>query len=216
MGTPVLWLELTMSKQLWLEKSNLEANTKSIAFFARSFKQLAEAGKPLKDEACLKATRAFWNTIPDSEKPDPANAKAFTAFADKIFTENAPAYDPVCLASLEGFLESYGAGDDLLTATLKSARAFFVEFQKGDTSIPADSACAAATLAYAEEISKKPSAPNAAGMIAYIAEAIKNGERRLDPVCGEATLAYWDAFIASNLKPSHINTSIQCNDKMYK
>ena len=84
-----------------------------------------------------------------------------------------------------------------MTATLKSARAFFVEFQKGDTTIPADSACAAATLAYAEEISKKPSAPNAAGMIAYIAEAIKNGERRLDPVCGEATLAYWDAFIAS-------------------
>ena len=178
-------------------KSNLEANTESIASFARSFKQLAEAGKPLKDKACLKATRAFWSAIPDSEKPDPANAKAFTAFADKIFTENAPAYDPVCLAALEGFLESYGAGDDLLTSTLKSARAFFVEFQKGDTTIPADSACAAATLAYAEEISKKPSAPNAAGMIAYIAEAIKNGERRLDPVCGEATLAYWDAFIAS-------------------
>jgi len=34
-------------------------------------------------------------------------------------------------------------------------------------------------------------------MIAYVAEAIKNGERQLDPVCGEATLAYWDAYIAS-------------------
>ena len=34
-------------------------------------------------------------------------------------------------------------------------------------------------------------------MIAYIAEAIRSGERKLDPVCGEATLAYWDAYIDS-------------------
>ena len=32
-------------------------------------------------------------------------------------------------------------------------------------------------------------------MIAYITEAIKNGERKIDPVCGAATLAYWDAYI---------------------
>ena len=132
---------------------------------------------------------------PSEEKPDPANAKAFLAFADKIFNGNAPAYDPVCLASLNGFFESYLAGDDLLTANLKSARSFFVEFQKGKNTVPADSACAAATMAYAEEIQRKPSGPNAAGMIAYITEAIINGERRLDPVCGAATLAYWDAYI---------------------
>ena len=42
-----------------------------------------------------------------------------------------------------------------------------------------DSPCAPATLAYADEIRKKPSTPNAAGMIAYITKAIQNGKRKL-------------------------------------
>ena len=67
--------------------------------------------------------------------------------------------------------------------------------EKGKSGVPADSACAAASLAYAKEIQNSPSGPSAAGMIAYIAEAIRSGERKLDPVCGEATLAYWDAYI---------------------
>ena len=53
-----------------------------------------------------------------------------------------------------------------------AARSFFAEFQKGRSSVPADSACAAATLAYAANVPNKPSGPNASGMIAYIAEAI--------------------------------------------
>ena len=32
-------------------------------------------------------------------------------------------------------------------------------------------------------------------MIAYINEAIKQKDRKVDPVCGAATLAYWDAYI---------------------
>jgi len=194
-GNPCAVSGVDYVKAIVAGKSHLEANRLSVASFAKSFKDLALAGKPLKDKACLESAKAFWNAIPASQKPDPANAKAFLVFADKIFNGNAPAYDPVCLASLEGFFESYLAGDDLLTANLKSARSFFVEFQKGKSNVPADSACAAATLAYAEEIQKKPSVPNAAGMIAYISEAIKNGERKLDPVCGVATLAYWDAYI---------------------
>ena len=194
-GNPCALSGLQYVKAIVSGKSHLEATTLSVASFAKSFKALAQAGKPLKDNACLESTRAFWNAIPQRDKTDQAHAKAFFAFADKIFNGNAPAYDPVCLASLEGFFESYLAGDDLLTANLKSARSFFAEFQKGNSRVPADSACAAATVAYAEEILNKPSAPNAAGMIAYIAEAVKSGERRLDPVCGEATLAYWDAYI---------------------
>jgi len=194
-GNPCAVSGVDYVKAIVAGKSHLEANRMSVASFAKSFKDLALAGKPLKDKACLESTKAFWNAIPSSQKPDPANAKAFLVFADKIFNGNAPAYDPVCLASLEGFFESYLAGDDLLTANLKSARSFFVEFQKGKSNVPADSACAAATLAYAEEIQKKPSGPNAAGMIAYITEAIRNGERKLDPVCGVATIAYWDAYI---------------------
>jgi len=176
-------------------KSNIEATTGSVAAFAEAFKKLAQAGLPLKDKACLESTKAFWNAIPASQKQD-GLAKAFLAFSEKIFNGGAQAYDPVCLAGLEGFFASYLAGDDLLTSNLKSARAFFVEFQKGKSGVPANSACAAATLAYAQEIQNSPSGPAAAGMIAYIAEAIRSGERKLDPVCGEATLAYWDAYIA--------------------
>ena len=196
-GNPCAVSGVDYVKAILSGKSHLEANQKATASFAKSFKELAQAGKPLKDKACLAATFAFWEAIPDSQKPDPANAKAFVAFADKIFNENAKPFDPVCLASLDAFFESYQDGDDLLTANLKSARAFFKEFQKGKSRVPADSACAAATLAYAEEIQNSPSGPNAAGMIAYIAEAIRSGERKLDPVCGEATLAYWDAYIDS-------------------
>ena len=105
-GNPCAVSGVDYVKAIVAGKSHLEANKEAMVSFARSFKQLAEARKPLKDKACLKATRAFWNAIPATEKPDPANAKAFVAFADKIFTENAPAYDPVCLASLDGFIES--------------------------------------------------------------------------------------------------------------
>jgi len=173
-------------------KSHLEANKISMTGFANAFKEYARKGKQLKDVACRDATIAFFKAIP--EKPDPANAAAFYAFMDKIYSGEARAFDPVCLASLEGFIESYNSGDDLLTANLKSARSFFREFAKG-SSIPADSACAAATLAYAKEIAKKPSPPNATGMIAYITEAITKGGRKFDPVCAAATEAYWDAYI---------------------
>jgi len=196
-GNPCALAGVSYVKAIVSGKSNLEAARLSISSYANSFKQMASDGQPLKDEACMAASRAFWEAIPDSKKPDPARGKAFTAFADKIFHGNALAYDPVCLEALSGFMESYQAGDDLLTANLKAARAFFVEFQRGELTVPADSACASAALAYAKETLNKPSAPNAAGMMAYIAEAIKNGERQLDPVCGEATLAYWDAYIAS-------------------
>ena len=196
-GNPCALAGVDYVKAIVSGKSNLEAAKLSISAYANSFKQMALEGKPLEDQACMAASRAFWEAIPVSKQPDPARGKAFMAFADKIFHGNALAYDPVCLEGLGGFMESYQAGDDLLTANLKAARAFFVEFQKGELTVPADSACAAAALAYAKEILNKPSAPNAAGMIAYVAEAIKNGERQLDPVCGEATLAYWDAYIAS-------------------
>ena len=49
-------------------KSPLKAATLSAVSYTKSFKKLAEAGKPLKDKACLEATKAFWNAIPASEK----------------------------------------------------------------------------------------------------------------------------------------------------
>ena len=174
-------------------KSHIEANRISTMGFSNAFKQLALQGKELKDPACRDATKAFFKAIPN--KPDPANAAAFTAFMDKIFQDGAPAFDPVCLASMEGFLDAYASGEDLLTSNLISARSFFKAFIAG-SDIPADSPCAAATVAYANEILDKPSPPNSAAMLAYIAEAITKQDRMIDPVCGAATIAYWDAYIA--------------------
>ena len=178
-------------------KTHLEANKAAMTGFAKAFKALAKAGKPLKDTACRDATKAFMNAIPVSERPDPANAAAFTAFMEQIFAKDAPAFDPVCIASLEGYIESYNSGDDLLTANLKAAQAFFREFAKGNSRVGADSPCAAATLTYAQKVSAKPSAPNAAAMLAYISEAIRSGDRKLDPVCAAAADSYFDAYIAN-------------------
>ena len=128
-------------------KSHIEANKAAMTGFAKAFKALAKAGKPLKDNACRDATKAFINAIPENQRPDPTHAAAFTAFMEKIFEKNAraPAFDPVCVASLEGYVESYNRGDDLITANLKAAQAFFREFAKGNSRVSADSPCAAAT-----------------------------------------------------------------------
>ena len=195
-GNPCAVAGVEYVKAILSGQTHLEANRMSVASFARSVKELATSGKSIKDKACLTSAKAFWAAVPASEKTDPANAEAFLAFADKIFTDNSPGYDPVCLASLQGFFDSYAAGDDLLTANLKAARSFFAEFQKGRSSVPADSACAAASLAYAANVPNKPSGPNASGMIAYIAEAIQSGQRIIDPVCAAAAETYFDAYIA--------------------
>merc|ERR1712131_263827 len=158
----------------------LEANKLAMTGFANAFKTLAKRGKPLKDAACRDATIAFFEAIP--EKTDPSNAAAFYAFMDKIFEDGAPAFDPVCLSSLDGFIKSYNAGDDLLTANLKSAQAFFREFAKG-SSISPDSPCAAA-------------------MFAYITEAVTRQGREFDPVCAAATDAYFDAYIQDKSEAS--------------
>merc|ERR1712156_909750 len=183
-GNPCAVSGIDYVKAIIAGKSHLEANTIATTGFANAFKTLAKQGKPLKDVACRDATKAFFEAIP--EKPDPANAAAFY---------------PVCLSSLDAFIESYNGGDDLLTANLKSAQSFFKEFAKGSNISP-DSPCAAATLAYANEITKKPSAPNAAAMIAYITEAVTRQGREFDPVCAAATDAYFDAYIQDKSEAS--------------
>merc|ERR1712178_264753 len=138
------------------------------------------SGKELKDKACRDSTLAFFKSV--QKKPDPANAAAFTAFMEKIYQGGADVYDPVCFASLEGYMDAYMKGEDIMASNMAAGKTFFQNFIKG-SDYPADSPCAAATLAYVKELAKKPSNPNAAAMVSYITEAIENKERKLDPVC---------------------------------
>ena len=185
-GNPCAVSGIAYFKTIVAGKSQLEATKTSMTAFSKAFKQFSRRGKPLKDSACRDAAKAFYSAIPQT--PDPAHGAAFTAFMDKIFEDNAPAFDPVCLASLEAFIDSYNSGDDLATSNLKSARAFFKEFAKG-SSIPSDSPCAAATLAYAKVTRNKSSPTNAAAMIAYITEAVTKSNRKFNPVCAASTEA---------------------------
>merc|ERR1719167_1307935 len=161
--------------------------------FANAFKELSKQGKPLKDVACRDATKAFFEAIP--EKPDPANAAAFYAFTDKIFEDGAPAFDPVCLSSLDAFVQSYNAGDDLLTANLKSAQSFFREFAKGSNITP-DSPCAAATDAYFDAYiqDKSEASANEAAAVAYLATLEKSPDFDVNSACGKAAAAYIAEF----------------------
>ena len=173
-------------------KSHLEANQIASMRFADAVKELAMSGKELKDKACRDSTLAFFNSV--QKKPDPANAAAFTAFMEKIYQGGADVYDPVCFASLEGYMDAYMKGEDIMASNMAAGKTFFQSFMKG-SDYPADSPCAAASLAYVKELAKKPSNPNAAAMVSYITEAIENKERKLDPVCAAATLAYFDAYM---------------------
>merc|ERR1739838_463039 len=177
-------------------KSHQEANKISARSFAGAFKALAKEGKALKDPARADATKAYWKALPN--KPNDANGAAFTAFFDKIFDSDSksPAYDPVCLASFDAFLDAFNAGEDLETSNLFAARAFFKAATSGSL-VPADSACAAATKSYAKEALTKPSTAQAAAMIAYINEAIASGNNRIDPVCAAAAEAYFDAYMVN-------------------
>jgi len=175
-------------------KSHLESGKIASRSYADAFRALAKEGKALKDPACAEATRAYWEAVPN--KPNPAQSAAFIAFIDKVFDNSnpSPVYDPACLASFDAFLDAYNDGEDLDTANLIAAQSFFKAYVSG-TQVPADSACAAATKAYAKEVLKKPSPANAAAMIAYINEAIANGFTRIDPVCAASAEAYFDAYI---------------------
>jgi len=180
-------------KEILDGKSHLEATSAAMRGYIKAFKQLADKGDSLNDVGCHEASRAFFDAVPN--KNEPVIGAGFAAFSDKIFSGTGFLYDPVCLEAMEAFIDSHSAGDDLLTSNLKAARTFFKSFVSNPQTVPADSPCAAATLSYAQAIGSEPTSAATAGMIAYINQAIRQRDRQFDPVCGAATLAYWDTFI---------------------
>merc|ERR1712083_1253977 len=192
-GNPCAVAGTDYVKEILAGKSHTGATSAAMRGFIKAFKEKANNGAPLNDEACHKASRAFFDAVP--YKSDPIIGAGFAAFSDKLFAGNGVVYDPVCLDAMETFIDSHSAGEDLLTSNLKAARSFFKAFVSNPQTIPADSPCASATLSYAQALNKGPSSAANAAMLAYINEAIRKRDRVFDPVCGAASLAYWDAFI---------------------
>merc|ERR1712179_843117 len=192
-GNPCAIAGTDYVKEILAGKSHIEANSAAMKGFIKAFKGKANKGASLNDEACHKASRAFFDAVPT--KSDPVIGAGFAAFSDKLFAGKGVVYDPVCLEAMETFIDSLAAGEDLLTSNLKAARSFFKAFVSNPQTVPADSPCVSATLSYAQATNTKPSSAANAGMIAYINEAIRKSDRVFDPVCGAASLAYWDTFI---------------------
>merc|ERR1719489_222377 len=192
-GNPCAIAGTDYVKEILAGKNNIEASSAAMRGFIKEFKQKANKGATLNDEACHKASRAFFDAVP--YKSDPIVGAGFAAFSDELFAGEGVVYDPVCLDAMETFIESHASGETLLISNLKAARTFFRAFVSNPQTIPADSPCASATLSYSQALNTGPSSAANAGMIAYINEAIKQRDRVFNPVCGAATLAYWDTFI---------------------
>jgi len=174
-------------------QSHADANLIAAGSFASTLITKAKKGEEVRDLACAEATKAFFTAM--DEKPSAPNAAAMMAFIDKAFSGETFSYDPVCWKSTEAFFNSYLAGKDELTSTLAAAESFLEEFAKG-SNIPADSPCAAATIAYYNNIPNPPSAPNRAAMEAFMSKMIKEGKRTPDPVCANSMKAYWKSYKA--------------------
>ena len=148
------------------------------------------------DSPCAAATRAYWEAIP--KPPSPANRAAMEAFMDKLITSNGGkrTQDPVCAESLRGYFSAWKDGKGEVESNRIAAEFFLEEFAKG-SSLPADSPCAAATVAYYNNLPNPPSSANKAAMVGFMDKMINgNGTRTPDPVCAASLRGYFEAWKA--------------------
>jgi len=169
--------------------SEFEANLAAAEAF---FDEFAKGSTIPADSPCAASTIAYYNAIPNP--PSPANKAAMEAFMDKMISDGPRQPDPVCAISTRAYWDAWKAGKGELEANLAAAEAFFDEFLKGKSKIPADSACAASTRAYYKALPNPPSPPNKAAMEAFMDKMIADGERTPDPVCAKSLRGYWDAW----------------------
>ena len=172
-------------------KSIDEAGLLSGKAFIKAFGDLARSGRSLEDSSCAAAAKSF---ISASYVPDSASAESAKAFIDATLTTSSSGYDPVCAASALAYMDAFAAGNDPLTSNLIAAKAFYEEYAKGTSPGP-NSPCVKATLAYAAK-TQAPDSGNSDAMVAFIRQAVNDGNSAADPVCAAATLAYLDAKIA--------------------
>jgi len=182
-------------------KSELDANLVGAEYF---FEEFAKGSNIPVDSPCAAATRAYYENIPNP--PSGPNKAAMEAFMDKMIKDGARTPDPVCAASTKAYWKAYRSGMSETRSNLAAAEAFFEAFNEG-LHIPADSPCVAATKAYYKALPRKPSQPNADGMIAFIDHMVKNGGKRVyDVPCAESSRAFFAAHkngddeLTANLK----------------
>merc|ERR1712079_466335 len=101
-GNPCAVAGTDYVKEILAGNSHDDATSAAMRAFIRAFKQRANKGATLNDEACHKASRAFFDAVP--QKSDPIIGAGFTAFSDKLFAGNGVVYDPVCLEAMESFI----------------------------------------------------------------------------------------------------------------
>merc|ERR1711962_1477063 len=92
-GNPCAIAGTDYVKEILAGKSHIEANSAAMKGFIKAFKEKANKGASLNDEACHKASRAFFDAVPT--KSDPVIGAGFAAFSDKLFAGKGVVYDPV-------------------------------------------------------------------------------------------------------------------------
>ncbi|XP_023331231.1 uncharacterized protein LOC111703508 [Eurytemora carolleeae] len=183
------------TKAFWDAYKNGVSETKANLAAAEAFLTAYNDGLNIPaDSPCVAATKGYYSALPKA--PSGPNAEGMISFIDHMIKNGGKRiYDPVCAAASKAFFDAHKAGDSELTANLKAAQAFFKEYRSGAT-LPADSACAAATKMYASQLKSKPSQPNALAMMTFIDESISGDNNKLDPVCAVAAEAYFDAYLS--------------------
>merc|ERR1712212_336710 len=168
--------------------SGKETILESALAFVKAWPGLQE-GNP-----CAVSGKAYMEAIIDGKSIDEAGLLSGKAFIDATLSTSSSGYDPVCAASALAYMDAIADGKDPLTSSLIAAKAFYQEYAKGTSPGP-NSPCVKATLAYAAK-TQAPDSGNSDAMVAFIRQAVNDGNSAADPVCAAATLAYLDAKIA--------------------
>merc|ERR1712187_80855 len=84
-GNPCAVAGTDYVKEILAGNSHNDATSAAMRGFIKAFKERANKGATLYDEACHKASRAFFDAVP--HKSDPIIGAGFTAFSDKLLLE---------------------------------------------------------------------------------------------------------------------------------
>ena len=157
-----------------------EANIAAAKTFAKAL-----SSSQLVDPACTAASRAVLESTVN--KAFPEFATAMEAFLASALTTGVT-FDPICWKAADTYLDAYAAGANELDSILAAGETMLNEFTTTGANIPADSPCAVAAMAYAEDF--VTSSPLNAAMKAFLSKMISTGNTYADQACTNAAQTY--------------------------